>query len=39
LYSSARVFRQRRAGEWSALFEEVADALARLVARRDRLAL
>jgi ADP-heptose:LPS heptosyltransferase len=33
-YASARLFRQRRAGEWRALFEEVASALRELVPER-----
>jgi hypothetical protein len=33
-YDSARLFRQRRVGEWPALFEQVAAALRELIQRR-----
>jgi hypothetical protein len=33
-YGTARLFRQRRVGEWPALFDEVATALRELVASR-----
>jgi hypothetical protein len=34
-YDSARLFRQRRAGEWPALFEQVAAALRELIQQRE----
>ena len=35
-YPSMRLFRQRRAGQWDGVFEQVADALARLIATHGR---